>query len=216
MCIRDSTKILIDIGPDFRNQFLENKLEDVDAVLLTHEHNDHVIGMDDIRAINFIQKKSIPIYAKQTVIAQLNQRFSYAFGNNKYPGTPLIHLVPIGDSPFFIDEVEIIPVHLLHGRLDILGFRVGDFAYLTDASSIPESEYTKLNQLKILIINALRKEPHHSHFTLTEALDEIERINPERAFLTHISHKMGPSSVWGQELPDTVSALNDKMILETH
>jgi len=155
------TKILIDIGPDFRNQFLENNLEDVDAVLLTHEHNDHVIGMDDIRAINFIQKKSIPIYAKQNVISQLTQRFAYAFGNNKYPGTPLIHLIPIGEFPFIINEVEIIPVHLLHGRLDILGYRVGDFAYLTDASSIPESEYPKLNQLKILIINALRKEPHH-------------------------------------------------------
>jgi len=209
----DDIKIQIDVGPDFRAQFLNNNLETLDHVLITHEHNDHVIGIDDLRAINFIQRKSIPIYAEERVLESIKQRFHYAFAMNKYPGVPQIDLVEINTNPFRIGEVLIEPIRIIHGRLPILGFKIQNLVYITDASEIEEEQMAKIKNIDTLIINALRLEKHYSHYTLSECLEVIEQINPRQAFITHISHKMGPMSKWAQGLPSNVQPLCDKMII---
>lgn len=206
-------KLLIDIGPDFRQQFLSNDLSDVDAVLITHEHNDHVVGLDDIRAINFAHNKSIPVYASERVAACLRRFYPYIFNDNPYPGVPRVELHIINEEPFYIKNLLIRPIQILHGRLNIFGFRIKDMAYLTDAKTILEHQYPLLNNLKVLIINALRKKQHHSHFTLKEALAEILKIKPEQAYLTHISHLMGLTAEWAQDLPSNVMALQDKQVI---
>lgn len=208
------SKILIDIGPDFRQQFLANKLHTIDMILITHEHNDHIIGLDDIRAINFTQNKSIPIYAHKRVLTQIRERFAYIFDQKPYPGIPRVDLHEISEAPFQYKDVLITPINIEHGSIPIYGFRLNDCTYITDANHIPESEYSKINNSKVLIINALRREDHYSHFTLEQALDEIKRINPQSAFLTHLSHRMGLTSEWSKELPENVSPLNDKMEIE--
>jgi len=207
----DDVRILIDVGPDFRQQFLRNNLKTLDYVLFTHEHNDHVVGIDELRAINFMQKKSIPMFAESNVIESIKTRFHYALKN--YPGAPQIELNTITDTPFKIKELSIIPIRVIHGELPILGFRINDFAYITDASFIDPSELLKLRNLKVLVINALRHESHFSHFNLKEAIDIIKTINPQKAYLTHISHNMGPTSEWEQELPHFIKPFDDNMVL---
>lgn len=209
--IVNGLKILVDVGPDLRQQFLKNDLNQVDCVLFTHEHNDHVAGIDDLRAINFIQKKEIPLYGEQRVLDSLKSRYHYAFTN--YPGAPQISLNPITTEAFEIDSVKITPIRIQHGNLPILGFRINDFAYITDASHISESEIAKLQHLDTLIINALRFETHFSHFNLKSALETIQSINPRRAFLTHISHNMGQTSKWEPLLPDQIKPLNDNLVI---
>ncbi len=208
------TKILIDIGPDFRQQFLANKLTTIDMILITHEHNDHIIGLDDIRAINFTQNKSIPIYAHKRVLTQIRERFAYIFNQKPYPGIPKVELHEISDSPFQFNDITITPINIEHGSIPIYGFRLDDFTYITDANRIPEAEYTKIKNSKVLIINALRREEHYSHFNLDEALIEVKKINPDSAYLTHLSHRMGLTSEWSQQLPKRVRPLNDKMEIE--
>ncbi|MBT8233632.1 MAG: MBL fold metallo-hydrolase [Saprospiraceae bacterium] len=203
----------IDVGPDFRQQFLVNKLTTVDHVLITHEHNDHIIGIDDLRAINFTQKKSIPIYAEARVLESIKERFHYAFGKHKYPGAPQITLHTITNEPFTLNGEEIIPIRLMHGNLPILGFKIGDFAYITDASDIEPSEINKIKGINTLIINALQREDHRSHFNLKEALLFINKINPRQAYLTHISHRMGPFNNWAKHLPENVEPLQDNMVI---
>ena len=207
------TKIAIDIGPDFRQQFLANNLHTVDHILITHEHNDHVIGLDEVRPINFIQKKSVPIYAEHRVAGEIRKRFHYAFAKHDYPGLPQIQLKEIDESPFQIEDILITPVRVIHGQLPILGFRLNDFAYITDAKYIDEDNMNKLKDLDVLIINALRKEEHYSHLNLEGCLEYIDRLNPKRAFITHISHKMGPVAEWSSQLPNNVSALEDNLII---
>jgi len=206
--------VVIDIGPDFRQQFLANKIESVDAIFITHEHNDHIIGIDEVRAINFTQKKSIPIYASERVCKEIRERFAYVFSTQPYPGAPKIELVPIDDKQLTFRDLTINPIKIKHGKLDIFGYRINELAYITDASEIPLSEMPKLQDLKILILNALRKEKHYSHFNLEEALEKIEVLKPERTYLTHISHNMGLTAEWESELPDGVKSLIDNLILE--
>lgn len=206
----EKSKILIDIGPDFRHQFLSNNLHTVDYVLITHEHNDHIIGLDDIRAINFTQQKSVPFFAEDRVILQLKDRFSYAF-QNKNPGVPKISLEAINETPFELGDIKITPLRIWHGRLPILGFKLNDFVYITDASKIENDTLEKIKECKVMIINALRKEDHYSHFTLKECLSVIEKVRPVQAYITHISHNMGLTSDWEKELPENVKPLNDKM-----
>jgi len=209
----EQTKLLIDIGPDFRSQFLTNQIESVDAVLITHEHNDHIIGLDDIRAINFTQMKSIPIYAAERVCKELTDRFEYVFRANPHPSAPQVKLHQIDSKPFIINDLNITPINIQHGKLPIFGYRINNMAYITDASEIPEEEIEKLQGLDLLIINALRKEKHYSHFNLEEALSAIERLKPKKTYITHVSHLMGLNAEWEATLPDKVSSLKDRMII---
>ena len=204
---------IIDTGPDFRQQVLRARIKRVDAVLYTHEHKDHTAGMDDIRGFNFAQKSRIPLYAQAPVIAQLKREFAYVFAEEKYPGVPEIDVHEISSKPFFIDDIMISPILVRHYKLDVLGFRFGDFTYITDANYIAEEELEKIKGSKVLVINALRKTTHISHFTLDEALEIIEKVKPEQAYITHISHMMGTHAAVQAELPPHVFLAYDNLSL---
>lgn len=209
----EGKSFIIDTGPDFRQQILRAGIQRVDAVLYTHEHKDHTAGMDDIRGFNYAQKSSIPLYAQAPVIEQLKREFAYAFGEDKYPGVPEIEVHEIENQPFTIAGVTIIPILVKHYFLDVLGFRFADFTYITDANFISDEELEKVKGSKVLVINALRKTTHISHFTLDEALEVIEKIKPEKAYITHISHMMGLHAVVEKELPAHVHLAYDGLTL---
>jgi phosphoribosyl 1,2-cyclic phosphate phosphodiesterase len=204
---------IIDTGPDFRQQILRARIQRVDAVLYTHEHKDHTAGMDDIRGFNYAQKSSIPLYAQAPVIDQLKREFAYAFAEDKYPGVPEIEVHEITNQPFVVAGVSIIPILVKHYFLDVLGFRFGDFTYITDANFIADEELEKVKGSKVLVINALRKTTHISHFTLDEALEVIDKIKPEKAYITHISHMMGLHAEVEKELPPHVHLAYDGLTL---
>lgn len=203
--------ILIDCGPDFRTQMLTHNINHLDAILYTHEHNDHTAGLDDIRPY-FFRQGDIPVYAHKRVLDSLKKRFEYIFQTeNKYPGAPSVAVNEITNTDFTFKNLVITPINVMHNRLQVFGFRLNDFAYLTDVKSIEEEEKVKLSGLKVLVINALRKEPHHSHFNLDDALKFIKEINPERAYLTHISHVMGFHDEVQAELPKNVFLAYDNL-----
>lgn len=194
---------VIDCGPDFRQQMLVSNCQKLDGILFTHEHADHTAGLDDIRPFNFRQG-AIPIFAHQRVILNLKKRFDYVFETvNRYPGSPSVETIEvINNQPFSIGNKIAIPINVMHGELQVFGYRIDDFAYLTDVKTIDEIE--KLKNLKILVVNALREEPHHSHFNLKEALDFIQLVKPQKAYLTHISHILGFHEEVQQKLPENV------------
>jgi len=208
-------RFLIDCGPDFRMQMLKvmetDYFTDLEAVLLTHEHYDHVGGLDDLRA--FCRNGALPVYAEDYVAEAIRTRLSYVFKKNKYPGIPNLTLIPITNQPFFVSGIEIIPIRLMHGNLPIFGYRIGNYAYLTDLKTIPEEEFEKLNGLDVLIINALRIKEHIAHQNLQQALETIEKINPKRAYLTHVCHQFGLHSVMEQILPDNVFIAYDGLVI---
>lgn len=206
--------VVIDTGPDFRQQMLRAGVSNLDAILFTHEHRDHMAGLDDIRAYNFIQHSPMDIFAEKRVMRALRKGFPYIFAVKKYPGIPRVNMHSITLKPFSIGKMEVIPIRLMHYRLPILGFRIGDFAYLTDGKWIPESEKKKLSGVKHMVISALRKEPHISHFTLAEVLEIFSELAPEKGYLTHMSHQLGPVSLFEKELPEGVSAAYDGLTLE--
>ena len=206
--------IVIDTSPDFRQQMLRAGVSKLDAVLFTHEHRDHTAGLDDIRSFNFIQKSPMDVFAEERVLRALKSSFPYVFAEKKYPGIPQLIVHPITTDMFRIDELEVIPIRLMHYRLPVLGFRIGDFAYLTDANHIPESEKKKLNGISCLVVNALRRESHISHYSLSQAVSLINEIAPKQGFLTHISHQMGPSADLDDELPAAIRAAYDGLVLE--
>jgi phosphoribosyl 1,2-cyclic phosphate phosphodiesterase len=203
---------VIDCGPDFRQQMLSSHCQKVDGILFTHEHSDHTAGIDDIRPFNFKQGE-IPIYAHQRVIDNLRRRFEYVFETvNKYPGAPSIETIEvINNKSFSIGNKTIIPVNVMHGNLQVFGYRIDDFAYLTDVKTIEDGEILKLKNLKVLVINALREEPHDTHFNLKEALDFITLVQPEKAYLTHISHIMGFHEEVQKNLPKNVFLAYDNL-----
>ena len=193
--------LLFDAGPDFRQQMLREKVKKLDAILITHEHKDHIAGMDDVRAFNYKSQDAVDIYAEERVQKAIRREFSYVFSEYQYPGIPRMRLNDIPDYMFTVKGIKITPVRIRHMNMEILGFRIGDFAYITDANYIPEQSKERLFGVKYLVINALRKEKHISHFSLREAIDFIREISPRKAFLTHISHQMGLHKEVTEELP---------------
>jgi len=203
--------ILIDCGPDFRAQMLTNQITHIDAILYTHEHNDHTAGLDDIRPY-FFRQGDIPIYAHKRVLDSLKKRFDYIFeSENKYPGAPSVVVNEIQNAPFKFKELDIIPVNVMHNRVQVFGYRLADFVYLTDVKTIEEEEIEKLRGVKVLVINALRIEKHHSHFNLEDALEFINKVKPERAYIIHISHLMGFHEEVQAQLPENVFLAYDNL-----
>ncbi|AQG82278.1 MBL fold metallo-hydrolase [Spirosoma montaniterrae] len=192
---------VVDTGPDFRQQVLRLNLRQLDAVLYTHEHKDHTAGMDEVRAYNFRQRQDIPVYGRPSVLTQLQREFAYVFTEHKYPGTPHIRLNEINNEPFDVLGVRIVPIEVMHHQLPVYGFRIGDFTYLTDLNYIAEPELEKVYGTKILILDALQRQPHISHFTFDQAVALAERIGAHRTYFTHISHKLGLHRDVERELP---------------
>ncbi|MEP6646936.1 MAG: MBL fold metallo-hydrolase [Saprospiraceae bacterium] len=210
-----NTGLSIDVGPDFRMQMLNNNLSDVHAILLTHEHNDHISGLDDIRPINFLYKRNIPVYGLERSLEEIKKRFFYAFDPDyKYPGKPHVRGIVINDDPFFINDVQIIPIPVDHGGLAIYGFRIGDLAYITDAKVIRSESKSLLQNLDTLILNALRYEPHIAHLNIDEAIALIEELKPRQCFLTHLSHDSGKHADIEAGLPPDVKLGYDGLRLK--
>lgn len=205
---------VIDCGPDFRQQMLANHVKKIDGILYTHEHNDHVVGLDDIRPFYFRQG-NISTYSHKRVLESLKHRFQYVFETkNKYPGAPTLDTNIIDDSPFMIGNKEVVPVNVYHPELQVYGFRFGDFAYVTDAKVIPDKELDKLKGVKTLVLNALRKEEHRSHLNLDQAIDVVNYLKPEKAYFTHISHHMGFHEDVQEELPKGIYLAYDNLQIE--
>lgn len=205
---------VIDAGPDFRQQMLRENVRNLRAILLTHEHVDHIFGLDDIRSFNWVQGHATDIYAESRVQEAIRRIFHYVFADFKYPGVPEMKLHPVKDHPLLIDNLKFTPIRCYHHKLPVYGFRVGDLTYITDTNFIPDEEMTKIEGTKILIINALRKEKHISHFNLEEALIVAGKIGAEKTFLTHLSHQFGFHQNIQAELPDTVFVAFDGLKLE--
>ncbi len=203
---------VLDCGPDFRQQMLASNCQKVDGILFTHEHADHTAGIDDIRPFNFRQGP-LPFFAHSRVIQNLKKRFDYVFETvNKYPGAPSVTTQEVVNNiPFAIGNKMVTPIDVLHGDLQVFGYRVEDFAYLTDVKTIQESEIEKIKGLKVLVINALREEPHQTHFNLKEALDFITLVQPEKTYLTHISHLLGFHEEVQKKLPENVFLAYDNL-----
>jgi len=210
----DELVLVVDTGPDFRQQMLRAGVSRLNGILYTHEHRDHMAGLDDIRAFNFIQKSPMDLFAEERVLRALKSGFPYVFAEKKYPGIPQVIMHPISTDPFTLGSAEIIPIRMMHYRLPVLGFRIGDFAYLTDANYISDSEKEKLFGIKILVVNALRRETHISHFTLSQAVSLISELSPRMGYLTHISHQMGTSLELEEELPPNIRPAYDGLVLE--
>ncbi len=206
------TSIVIDCGPDFRQQMLSSKCKKVDAILFTHEHADHTAGIDDIRPFNFKQGK-IPIYAHSRVIENLKKRFDYIFETeNRYPGAPSVDAIEVlNNVPFKVGNLKVIPINAFHANLQVFGYRIDKFAYLTDVKTIEADEIEKIKGVEVLVINALREEPHHSHFSLQDALDFVTLVQPKKTYLTHISHLLGFHDEVQKKLPPNVFLAYDNL-----
>ncbi len=200
---------VIDTGPDFRQQMLREQVRRIDAVIFTHAHRDHTAGLDDVRAYNFLQQMDMPIYGTAQVLEQLKVEYAYAFASEYYPGIPRLDLNVIDGEDFSVNGVSFTPLPVMHLHLPVLGFRVGNFSYITDAKSIPDETIAKLAGTEVLVLNALQREQHISHLNLSEALEMVETIRPRLTYFTHISHKMGLHADVEKELPDHVSLAFD-------
>jgi len=205
----DGSTIVIDTGPDFRQQMLRENVSNLDAVLYTHSHKDHVAGLDDVRSFNFKSKKAMDVFCTEDVLLSLKNEFSYIFSEFKYPGIPRINVTLINNSIFYVNRTKIIPIKALHYKLPVLGFRIKNFIYLTDISEISEVEKQKMLDADLIILDSLRKEPHISHLCLEESLLLLQELKPKKAYLTHISHLMGLHDIVNKELPINIKLAHD-------
>ncbi|MGZ4035637.1 MAG: MBL fold metallo-hydrolase [Bacteroidia bacterium] len=205
---------VIDTGPDFRQQMLRENVKNLDAVIFTHEHKDHTAGFDDIRAFNFINNKKMEVYASARVQEAIRREYPYIFSDFKYPGIPEINLHLLENKLTSVEGVDFLPIEVMHYKLPVFGFRVGDFTYVTDANYISEKEKEKIKNSKVLVLNALRRETHISHFTLKEAIDLVEELKPEKAYFTHISHQLGLHADVQKELPRNIEIAYDGLRID--
>ncbi|MGB1308833.1 MAG: MBL fold metallo-hydrolase, partial [Oceanihabitans sp.] len=209
----ENSVYVVDCGPDFRQQMLRVGATKLNGILFTHEHADHTAGIDDIRPF-FFKQGNIPIYAHQRVLKELHKRFAYVFETeNKYPGAPAVNENVIHNFPFYLNNLQVVPINGFHNKLQVFGFRFNNFAYLTDMKTVADEEIEKLNNLDVLVVNALREKEHASHFNLTEALAFIEKVKPKKAYLTHISHLLGFHEEVQQNLPENVFLAYDGLTL---
>jgi phosphoribosyl 1,2-cyclic phosphate phosphodiesterase len=210
----NNKSFVIDSGPDFRQQILSNRIKNLDAILFTHEHKDHIAGLDDVRGFNYLSQKPMPVYGSQRVIKHLQEReFYYAFGEYKYPGAPEIIVKEFENKPFTMEGVNVIPISCLHYKLPVFGFRIGNFTYLTDVNFISEEEQEKIYGSEIIVLNGLQREFHISHFTFDESIKLLHKWKPKKAFLTHISHKLGLHAEVEKELPEWIRLAYDGLVV---
>ena len=211
----DGVRVVIDAGPDFRGQMLHHKVEDIDAILLTHEHRDHTGGLDEVRSINYFKRHDMPIYCTARTAEAMRRDYAYAFGENRYPGAPMLTLIEIDSmEDFSVGGLQFTPVYGSHSFLPVVGYRFGDAAYLTDFKSIEDDEVEKLKGVRTLILNALRHTPHPSHFSLSEAITIAERVAPERVYFTHFCHEIGLYSKIEPTLPEGMHMAYDGLTIE--
>ena len=210
----EQTLLVIDSGPDFRQQLLRVGAQKMDGLVFTHEHKDHVAGMDDIRAFNYVHKKPVDVYATTQVQKALEREFHYVFNNElRYPGIPELVMHTIENKKFNVGTIQLEPVLVKHYMLDVFGFRIGGFTYITDAKTIPDVEIKKIYGTDVLVLNALRREEHVSHFTLAEAVAMAEKIKPTKTYLTHISHQLGKTADVNKELPEGIELAYDGLVV---
>ncbi len=205
--------LVVDTGPDFRMQMLRAGIKKLDAVLFTHEHKDHTAGLDDIRPYNFLQQQDMPVFGRKQVLEQIRQEFSYIFSDKRYPGVPQVDCMEIDENPFQVNGLTITPIPVLHYKLPVLGFRIGDFSYITDANYISDDSVKLLEGTEILVLNALQKDAHISHFTLDEAIREARKIGAKMTYFTHISHRLGRHDQVDSELPKGMALAYDGLEL---
>ncbi len=205
----EGKRVVIDTGPDFRQQMLREDVTSLDAVVFTHEHKDHIAGLDDVRAFNYLNKTSMNVYATTQVQEALKREFFYVFSGVNYPGIPRLTLNTINDKPFEVSGMKFIPIPMKHLDLPVLGFRIGNFTYITDANFIPDESKALIKGTEVLVLNALRREKHISHFNLEEALELVDEFKPKQTYFTHISHQLGLHDEVNAELPENVSCAWD-------
>lgn len=210
-----NTTLVVDTTPDFRTQMLNQGVKKLDAVIFTHPHKDHIAGLDDIKAFNFFQHKDMDVYANELTQRALKREFAYMFDEQKYPGVPSINLNTINDKPFVVGDIPVIPILVYHLNMPVLGFRFGNFTYITDANRIDDEELAKITGSHTLVLNALRKKKHISHFTLDEAIELSQKLKIPQAYFTHISHQLGLHDEINSDLPNGIQLAFDGLTIQS-